>query len=282
MRVCNEMVRFSRKSSATLLGEQTMDGQQPDPFADREAEKYQNPIPSREFIMELLQKRGNPMSYDELVEALELTTPDQLEALRRRLKAMARDGQLMPNRLGAYGLVSNMNLILGRITAHKDGYGFLIPDAGGGDLFLSAKQMQRVFHGDRVLAAVIGTDTKGRREGRIVEIIERNTQEVVGQFLDEGGVSFVQPSGKQFTQDIIIPHGKSLDAKRDRWCRRALWSSPENIAKRLVRLLKFWVSIWRREWKLILRFVVINYPTVGRRLCSMKFANMIKKCQKMI
>lgn len=191
-----------------------MDERPQDPFADREAKKYESPIASRELIMQLLQKCGNPLSYNDLSAELRLTTPEQLEALRRRLKAMLRDGQLMQNRRGAYGLVSNMHLIAGRVSAHKDGFGFLIPDAGAGDdLFLSAKQMRTVFHGDRVLAAVIGIDQRGRKEGRIVEVIERNTQEVVGQFFEEGGVSFVQPAGKQFTQDIIIPYGKNHDAQ---------------------------------------------------------------------
>ncbi len=189
-----------------------MDGHK-DPFASRESEKYENPIPSREFIMQLLEKWGQPASYERLVDALNLDDPDKIEALRRRLKAMVRDGQLLPDRRGAYGLVSSMNLIAGRVTAHKDGFGFLIPDKGGDDLFLSAKQMHQLFHGDRVLAAVVGTDSRGRQEGRLVEILERNTKEVVGQFFKEDGMCFVQPAGKQFTQDILIPNDKTAGAK---------------------------------------------------------------------
>lgn len=190
-----------------------MDGQYNDPFAEREAQKYNKPIPSREFILDFLQKRAEPATYEELSQELDLQDSEELEALRRRLKAMVRDGQLMPNRRGAYGLVSNMNLIPGRVIAHKDGYGFLVPDAGGNDLFISAKQMRVVFHGDRVLAAVIGKDVKGRREGRIVEIIERNTQDLIGQFFFESGVGYVAPEGKQFTQNLMIPPEKTLQAK---------------------------------------------------------------------
>ncbi len=183
-----------------------------DPHAAREAEKYENPIPSREYILELLTQLQQPLSYDELVAKLKLTEPDALEALRRRLKAMQRDGQLMQNRRGAYALVERMNLIPGRVSAHKDGFGFLIPDAGGDDLFLSARQMRAVFHGDRVLASVIGKDQRGRLEGNIVEILERNTEFVVGQYRRDNGIGWVESGNKKVLQDILVPADKTLDA----------------------------------------------------------------------
>jgi ribonuclease R len=205
-----------------------MNGQK-DPYANREAKKYTNPIPSREYILQLLHDLGKPTTYDALTKALKLTEPEQLEALRRRLKAMVRDGQLMPNRNGAYGLVKRMQLIPGRIQAHKDGYGFLIPDEGGDDLFLSAKQMRRVFHGDRVLAAVIGKDFKGRKEGRIAEVIERNTQDVVGFLCKERGAYFVQPAGKQFTHDIGIAADKILGAEPGQIVQAKIISQPGKL-----------------------------------------------------
>src|SRR5579883_2138107 len=105
-----------------------------DQFAEREAQKYEHPIPSREFILELLAERGSPATFRQLFDELELHNRDQKEALRRRLLAMARDGQLLENRRGAYGLVTKMELIPGRIVGHKDGYGFLIPDDESDDL----------------------------------------------------------------------------------------------------------------------------------------------------
>ena len=99
-----------------------------DPYAEREAEKYQHPIPSREFILEFLSERGKPATYLELQEEFDLSAEDQQEALRRRLIAMVRDGQLLKNRKGAYGPVANMELIAGRIIGHKDGFGFVVPD----------------------------------------------------------------------------------------------------------------------------------------------------------
>ena len=183
-----------------------------DPHAKREAKKYDNPIPSREFILNYLSETGSPISYDNLGKALKLKSDEQWEGLRRRTIAMLRDGQLMKNRRGAFALVNKMDLIAGVVQAHKDGFGFLIPDKGGNDLFLSARQMRLVLNGDRALVRP-SVEYKGKQEGVIVEVLERNTHETVGRFCEEDGVYFVMPSSKNLSQDIIIPHNKRHDAK---------------------------------------------------------------------
>ncbi|MDH5445235.1 MAG: ribonuclease R [Gammaproteobacteria bacterium] len=175
-----------------------------DPYAKREKEKYDNPIPSREFIMELLDEHGT-INREQIAALLNLTDEDQLEALRRRMRAMERDGQVIYTRKGGYGLVSKMDLIKGRVQGHRDGFGFLIPDEGGDDLFLSAREMKSLMNGDRVMVHVKGIDRRGRREGGVIEILERNTHTVVGRLFVEGGVCFVVPDNKRLTQDILIP-----------------------------------------------------------------------------
>jgi ribonuclease R len=175
-----------------------------DPFAEREAGKYDNPIPSREYILDALKKCGHLVKREELNQLLGLTDPDRQEALRRRLRAMERDGQIVLTRREGYGLPDKMNLVRGRIIGHRDGFGFLVPDDGSDDLYLSARQMQLVFHGDRVLARVIGTDRRNRREGVIAEVLERNTPSLVGRFFKEEGVAFVVPSNNRITQDILV------------------------------------------------------------------------------
>ncbi|MDH5181051.1 MAG: ribonuclease R [Gammaproteobacteria bacterium] len=175
-----------------------------DPYAGREAEKYDNPIPSREFIMDLLDKQGT-LNREQIAETLQLVSDEQREALRRRLRAMERDGQIIYTRKGGYGLVSKMDLIKGRVQGHPDGFGFLIPDEGGDDLFLSAREMQSLMHGDRAMVHVKGLDRRGRREGGVVEVLERNTQRVVGRLFVEGGVGFVVPDNKRISQDILVP-----------------------------------------------------------------------------
>ena len=186
-----------RKSPATPRAQ--------DPHRAREARKYDNPIPSREFILELLEAQGAPLNYAELAAALELSGDDDLEALRRRLNAMERDGQLLRNRRNGYCLVNRWDLIAGRVIAHPDGFGFLKPDAGGDDLFMSPRQMRGLMHDDRAVVRVTGIDRRGRREGAVAEVLERNTHQVVGRLFCESGVGFVLPDNKRLTHEVVIP-----------------------------------------------------------------------------
>ncbi len=176
-----------------------------DPYADREAQKYQNPIPSRELIMELLGEQDGPMKLPQIAEMLNLSEEEDLEALRRRMRAMERDGQVVRNRRDGYGLASKMDLKCGRVIAHPDGFGFMVPDDGGDDLFMSARQMRTLLNGDRIVARVTGMDRRGRLEGAVVEVLERANKEVVGRFHLEHGVGFVAPDNKRLTQDILVP-----------------------------------------------------------------------------
>ena len=161
-----------------------------DPFAEREAEKYQSPIPSREFIMSVLADAGRLMTREDLVAAFGLQGEDDIEALRRRLRAMERDGQLLRNRRGGYGLVDRMDMVRGRIIAHPDGFGFLVPDEGGEDLFMAAREMRQVMHGDRVVARVAGIDQRGRREGAMVEVSGAQHPAGGGASISKRGISF--------------------------------------------------------------------------------------------
>ena len=181
-----------------------------DPFAAREAQKYDQPIPSREFILSYIEKRAKPISYKHLALELELVD-DGKEALRRRLKAMERDGQLIKNRKGAYGLMTNMGLVKGRFSAHRDGYGFVIPneDDGAGDLYVSHREAGAVFHDDEVLAKITGLDAKGRREGVIIEVTKRNTSQVVGRYFQNNRIGVVEPAGK-IKKPILIPDKSSV------------------------------------------------------------------------
>lgn len=184
-----------------------------DPHADREADKYENPIPSREFIIELLEKEQKPLRIKQIATILEIDGDDRFEALSRRLKAMVRDGQILRNRRGAFGLIQKMDLIKGKVIGHPGGFGFVQPEEGGGDLFLGDREMHKVFHGDKVIASVIGVDRKGRREGMIVEIIEHANQTILGRLHLEDGLGWVQPNNNKIAQDIFIPQDGLLDAE---------------------------------------------------------------------
>jgi len=184
-----------------------------DPFEQREAQKYDNPIPSRELIMQVLDDNGSPMSSKQLAKSLNLEEKADLKALSNRLKAMERDGQIIRNRRGGYGCVSKMDLVHGRVIGHADGFGFLTPDGEGGDLFLSAREMRMVMDGDRVVARVSGVDRKGRREGAIVEVLERAKTQVVGHFYLDSGIAYVIPENKRITQEILVPSEAINQAK---------------------------------------------------------------------
>src|SRR5690606_33131586 len=150
-------------------------------------------IASREMILQLLSAADGPMEAEQLAEKLALTAPERFEAMTARLRAMVRDGQLLQNRKGGYVPAEQVDLVAGNVIANPDGFGFLRPDAGGDDLFLPPYEMRKAMHGDRVLASVTGTDRRGRQEGAIVEVLERRLSRLIGRFILEDGVSYVEP-----------------------------------------------------------------------------------------
>nr|WP_241688239.1 ribonuclease R [Pseudoxanthomonas composti] len=182
-----------------------------DPHAAREAERYAQPIASREAILALLAASEGPMLAEELAVRLQLTEPDRYEALAKRLGAMVRDGQLLQNRRGGFAPAAQMDLVPGTVIANPEGFGFLRPEGGGDDLFLPPFEMRKVMHGDRVLANVTGVDRRGRKEGSIVEVLERRVSRLIGRFSMEAGVSFVVPDDKRIQRNLLIP----ADARND-------------------------------------------------------------------
>ena len=177
-----------------------------DPFASREAGNYEKPVPSREFLLDYLSESVGPLTHEEICSALNLKEDDQIEAMRRRLRAMERDGQVARNRRDGYGTLDKLNLVKGRVIGHPEGYGFVKPVNGDGeDIYLSSTQMRRVFDGDIVLVRVAGWDRRGRPEGSLVDVVERNTSQLVGRYFNESGINFVRADNPRISQDILIP-----------------------------------------------------------------------------
>ena len=184
-------------------------------MAEREQQKYEHPVPSREAILALLTERNEPLPFRELADTLGVHGERDEDAFSRRLRAMERDGQILKNRRGLYGLAHKMDMVSGRVSGHPDGFGFLIPDEDGEDLFLSPAEMRQLMHGDRVIARVTGVDQRGRREGAVVEVLERAHPTVVGRYVTQHGMGFVVPSDKRITQDIAISRGDEGGAKEN-------------------------------------------------------------------
>ncbi|MDF1655732.1 MAG: ribonuclease R [Coxiellaceae bacterium] len=174
-----------------------------DPHYQREKKKYADPLPSREFIIEHLEEVNTPCSSAQLSADLGLKK-DQIVALNRRLRAMERDGQLRCNRKGCYGLLNKLELVRGKVQAHRDGFGFLLPEDDGQDIFLPSRQMNGLFNGDSVVVRVMRTNSRGRREGSVVEVLEHNTKQLVGKLCNEGGIWFVSPDSRHMPQDVLV------------------------------------------------------------------------------
>jgi len=183
-----------------------------DPFLEREREQYEHPLPSREFILQILTEQSAPMADEELLNLLFIEKEEE-ELFSRRLRAMERDGQIMRNRKRAICVVDKLDLIKGKVQGHADGFGFLIPEDGSADMFLSEKEMHKVFHGDVVMARQSGVDRRGRPEAKIVEVLERATNRLVGRLYEEHGIYFVVAENRKVSQDILVAPGASGGAK---------------------------------------------------------------------
>jgi ribonuclease R len=118
---------------------------------------------------------------------------------------MVRDGQLLLNRADEYCLIDRLPVVVGTVSGHKDGFGFLVPADGGDDLFLPYREMRMLMHGDRAAARVTGRDERGRAEGAVVEVLERRTKQVAGRFSLEGGIGFVVPDNRRISQRVVVP-----------------------------------------------------------------------------
>ncbi|GAB3386171.1 ribonuclease R [Lysobacter fragariae] len=189
----------------------TTPGDLNDPHAEREANRYEQPIASRELILRLL--GDGPLAADALAQKLDLAAPDRFDALNKRLAAMVREGQLLLNRRGEFAPTQRLDLVAGTVIANPDGFGFLRTEAGGDDLFLPPAEMRKAMHGDRVLASVTGVDRRGRREGAIVEVLERRLTRLIGRFEVESGISYVVPDDRRIQRNVQIPPDARGDAK---------------------------------------------------------------------
>ncbi len=169
-----------------------------DPHHKRESEKYDNPIPSREYILEFIKEKS--LTKFDLYDLLKVDGK-QKKPLTHRLKAMVRDQQLSCDREGVFSIFSSKSgILIGTIIANPKGFGFIVLDEGGKDLRLNSKQMQLVFHGDRVEARLLNQ----RGDAKIVKVIE-SIKSVVGRLhLSEDG-AYVVVDDKRIRNNISIP-----------------------------------------------------------------------------
>jgi ribonuclease R len=167
--------------------------------------RYQHPIPDRQAILGELARQGVPLSLDTLADTLSVDEASR-SALRRRLHRMAASGQLLINRRRQYCLVEKLDAVVGKVSAHSDGFGFLIPDQGGEDVYLPYQEMRSLLDGDKVAVRVGGSDRRGRPAGAVVDILSRGKTTVVGRYQREHGVGYVLESGRSPHQFLVPDH----------------------------------------------------------------------------
>lgn len=208
-----------------------------DPFLERERAQYEQPLPSREYILQLLAEQGVPVEEENLCSLLHIEE-HEAELFTRRLRAMERDGQIMRNRKRAICVVDKLDLIKGKVQGHPDGFGFLIPEDGSADLVLSAKEMHKVLHGDIVIARSAGTDKRGRREASIVEVLEHSTTRLVGRLYEEHGIKFVVAENRRISQDILVAPGEHGDAQVGQVVMLEMLQQPSKHAQPIGRIVQ--------------------------------------------
>jgi ribonuclease R len=214
------------------------DWRKADPHAAREARKYARPIPSREAIGLFLEDRGAPANFGTIADALDLVRGDERDALDRRLGAMVRDGQIMRNRRGDYCLTDHLPVVAGTVIGHRDGFGFLKPDEDGADVFLPPGQMRELMDGDRALVRVSNEDRRGRREGRLVDVLERRPATFAGRYVEEQGIGFVSPDHRRMHHDVLIPRAKRGAARSGEMVRIELVEYPTRRTQPIGRVIE--------------------------------------------
>ncbi len=198
-----------------------------DPQAKRESANYDNPIASRELILERLRAAGAPRDMGAIADDLDIANDQDMEALRRRLRAMCRDSQLLMDRRGRYALVEKLDLVTGRVQAHRDGFGWLRPEDGSADVYLHERQLHSAMDGDRVLVRISGERRDGKREGVVAEIAERAHARMTGQLDEMGGVCILVPANPRISQEILINQADRGGARPGDWVEVELTRYPE-------------------------------------------------------
>jgi len=181
--------------------------------AKKKSKTYKHPVPGRTELLDFLEKVGKPQKVDKILAAFGLKGQRMRALLIDKLLGMVRAGQIIENRRREFCLTAKLDLLTGVVRGHRDGFGFVIRDDGGDDIYLSAREMRPVFDGDRVAVKIIGKDRRGKPEGDLVEVLERNVREVAGQFIRERGIGLVIPDNARISHRILIAKGEAGAAK---------------------------------------------------------------------
>jgi ribonuclease R len=176
------------------------------------ARKERSQAISKHELLEFMKGEDRPLLLKEILRQLGLKNEEKQET-KEQLRDLVHEGKIVRIRGNRYGLPSKMNLVVGRVKCHPDGYGFVIPEEEGQeDIFVGARNLQEAMHGDRVVVRVESVRKKGK-EGRVIRILERNLRKVVGKFMKGKNYSYVIPEDEKVLQEIYIPEGETKRAR---------------------------------------------------------------------
>ena len=164
---------------------------------------YRHPVPDPNALLDALRQQGVPLTLPAVAASLGIAGERQVADLRRRLEALRTAGQLLVNRRGEYCLSDKLDVVPGTVTAHRDGFGFLVPDDGSDDVFLPVPEMRAVLDGDRVAVRVSARGRGGRRAGTVVEILARSRESLVGRYHRDRDLGWVVEAGRSPHRFIV-------------------------------------------------------------------------------
>lgn len=169
----------------------------------------------RDYILNLMRKSAyRPMTMTELVQHFRIPRGKR-DHFRDIIEQLTETGEIIIIKGKRYGLPKKMNLVVGRLHVHPDGFGFVTPEEGGEDLYIKTRGLNTAMHGDKVVVRLEPPRRGEKREGRIIRILERARRQVVGRFEKYSTYGYVTPHDPHLTSDIYIPIKSSLDARTD-------------------------------------------------------------------
>lgn len=170
-------------------------------------------ITNQEILKFMRESVYRPLTMKELIKNFNISSENR-SSFRTLIRGLASDGEIIKIKGNRFGLPEKMNLVTGVVQGHPDGYGFVIPEDGGEDLFINPRSMREVMHGDKVICRAESAQKGGKKEGRIIRILERGHKTIVGIYEPSGHFGFVIPDDRRISHDIYIPFKYSGKAKK--------------------------------------------------------------------
>ncbi|HKU15587.1 MAG TPA: ribonuclease R [Steroidobacteraceae bacterium] len=189
--------------------------------------------PAAARVVGALREAGRPLTFDELAARMGRDGKAARRRLQSQLDELLHSAEIIRNRRDEYCLRERLPLVVGTVSGHRDGHGFLLPDDRSAPVFLPPRQMLETMHGDRVAVRISGQDNRGRPQGAIVEVLERNTREIVGRLYDESGISFVVPDNPRIGHRVLVPRGHLGGARAGQVVLVQLIEQPSRTAQAL-------------------------------------------------